>query len=83
MKKEVLDEKNLSREGGKKFVYNACQRSTVIWQRIFSLRTSEWTWGCSKAFFIEINCYLCGEIVTLCDILGLETLKQQLVQATG
>ena len=27
--------KNLSREGRKKFVYDACQRSTVFWERIF------------------------------------------------
>ena len=27
--------KNLSREGGKKFVYDVCQRSTAFWQRIF------------------------------------------------
>ena len=27
--------KNLSREGGKKFVYNTCQRPTFFWQRKF------------------------------------------------
>ena len=27
--------KNLSREGGKKYIYDVCQRSTAFWQRIF------------------------------------------------
>ena len=27
--------KNILREGGKKFPCDACQRSTVVWQRIF------------------------------------------------
>ena len=36
--------KNLSREGGKKFVYDNCQRPTFFWQKISS-RASEWTQG--------------------------------------
>ena len=30
-----MNEKKSLREGGKKFVYDACQISTTFWQRIF------------------------------------------------
>ena len=43
--------KNLSREGGKKFAYDACQRSSFLTGNISS-RTSEWTQGHSRIYFL-------------------------------
>ena len=74
-KKRYWMRKNLSREGGKNFVYNACQRFTVFWQRIFlqelqnghkDIRGFTFLDNCSysNVFYTEITCNPCGG--TLC-----------------
>ena len=43
--------KNLSREPGKEFVYNACQRFSFLTENISS-RTLEWTQGHPRIYFL-------------------------------